>query len=60
MNNISDRLLGMLERLAEMFPNQRYQSDLERYIASKNPTNAAEVEYWTTRYTHNRDNWRVL
>jgi hypothetical protein len=26
------------------------QSQLERFIVSKNPTNAAEVEYWTREY----------
>ena len=26
------------------------QSDLERYILSKNPTNAAEVDYWTREF----------
>jgi len=27
-------------------------SDLERYILSKNPTNAAEVDYWTVQYSY--------
>lgn len=27
-------------------------SDLERYILSKNPSNAAEVEYWSIRYNY--------
>ena len=29
-------------------PNQ--QSQLEQFINSKQPTNAAEVEYWTKQY----------
>ena len=28
-------------------------SELELYILSKHPTNAAEVEYWTVQYNHN-------
>ena len=36
----------LLERLAEMFPDSDYQSRLDRYIASKNPQNAADVEHW--------------
>jgi hypothetical protein len=27
-------------------------SDLEKYVLSKNPTNAAEVEYWAIQYQY--------
>ena len=48
----------ILERLAEMFPKQGYQSRLEQYINSKNPTNAAEVDYWQREYeTANTQYW---
>jgi hypothetical protein len=48
----------VLEKLAEMFPTQQYQSRLEQYINSKNPTNAAEVDYWQREYeTGNTQNW---
>lgn len=40
----------LLERLAEMFPDSDYQSRLERYIASRNPQNAADVEHWERQY----------
>ena len=40
----------ILERLAEMFPKQNYQTRLEQYIMSKNPTNAADVDYWQRQY----------
>ena len=50
MNYISIKMLSLLERLAEMFPKQHYQSRLEQYINSKHPTNAAEVEYWQREY----------
>jgi len=43
-------MLSLLERLAEMFPKQHYQTRLEQYINSKRPTNAAEVEYWQREY----------
>jgi len=55
MNTISNRMLALLERLAEMFPNSSYQSRLERYITSKNPTNAAEVEHWQRQYELNQN-----
>ena len=48
----------ILERLAEMFPKQAYQSRLEQYINSKNPTNAAEVDFWQREYeTGNTQYW---
>ena len=50
MNIISSKMLSLLERLAEMFPKQHYQSRLEQYINSKHPTNAAEVEHWAREY----------
>lgn len=53
MKHLSDKMLRMLERLAEMFPKQHYQSELERYIVSKHPSNAAEVDYWTTQFHYN-------
>ena len=30
------------------------QSELEEYIVSKNPTNPAEVDFWTKQYEHNK------
>jgi hypothetical protein len=47
----------VLERLAEMFPKQGYQSRLEQYINSKNPTNAAEVDYWQRQYETEGQYW---
>jgi len=48
----------VLERLSEMFPTQQYQSRLEQYINSKNPTNAAEVDFWQREYeTGNTQYW---
>jgi hypothetical protein len=41
----------LLERLAEMFPKQNYQSRLDQYLKEKNVQNEAEVNYWITRYT---------
>ncbi len=39
-----------LERLAEMFPQQDYQSRLENYLASKNISDVADLDHWITRY----------
>jgi len=57
MNTISNYMLGLIERLAEMFPKQGYQSRLEQYINSKNPANAADVDYWQRQYETEAKYW---
>ena len=37
-------ILNLIERLAEMFPKQNYQSRLDRYISEKNPKSTSDVE----------------
>ena len=46
-----------VERLAEMFPKQNYQSRLEQYIASKNPASAGDVDYWERQYHSEAQYW---
>lgn len=43
----------MLEKLAEMFPKQDYQSRLDRYISSRNPQTPAEVDYYAHAFERN-------
>jgi hypothetical protein len=47
----------LLERLAEMFPKQDYQSRLERYLNTKSIKNAGDVDYWTTEYLRGKGNF---
>lgn len=42
---------SLKERLQEMFPNQ-YKSDVEQYVESKNPANAAEAEHWIQQWNY--------
>lgn len=42
---------SLKERLQEMFPKQ-YKSDVEQYIESKHPANAAEVEHWIQQWNY--------
>jgi hypothetical protein len=37
-------IINMLEKLAEMFPKQDYHTRLDRYISSKQPKSAVDVE----------------
>jgi hypothetical protein len=43
-------LLSLLERLAELFPRQDYQTRLEKYITSHQPKSASEVEHWQKQF----------
>jgi hypothetical protein len=52
MKSLSIKMLGILERLAEMFPRSHYQSELDRYISNRHPQNAADVEHFTKEFEH--------
>jgi ArsR family metal-binding transcriptional regulator len=40
----------LIERLAEMFPQQNYQSKLDAYLTNKNVRNIGDVEHWTKEF----------
>ena len=54
---MSQLMTQLLERLAEMFPTQDYQSCLEQYILSRRPQSAADVEMFTREYSQRRGNF---
>lgn len=60
MTQLSAKMLTLLERLAEMFPKQHYQSELEHYIASKFPQNAADVEHWSREYEYKISQGKII
>lgn len=39
-------LTKIKQLLQRVFGNVSYQTDLERFILSKNPTSVAEIEHW--------------
>ncbi len=45
---------SLKERLREMFPTQ-HKSDVEQFIASKNPKSAADVEHWIKQWTYGKE-----
>lgn len=49
----------MFTKFLEWLKQPSLQSNLEAYVASKHPTNTAEVEYWVNQYFHARS-WSVL
>jgi hypothetical protein len=40
----------IIEKIKKWLEQGSYASELERYITSKNPTNAAEVEHYAKQY----------
>ena len=51
--SISTIMLNILERLAEMFPKDGYQSRLEQYLSTKSITDAATLECYMKEYEYN-------
>jgi hypothetical protein len=52
MNAVSKKMLSILERLAEMFPNSSYQSSLDTYLADKGITDAAQLENYINEFNY--------
>jgi hypothetical protein len=53
MKILSNRMLAMLERLGEMFPNSTYQSRLDHYLSTKGITDAAQLESYILQFNYN-------
>lgn len=45
---------SLTERLREMFPRYRPQSDIERYIESRQPKSTADVEQLIKQYSYHQ------
>jgi urease accessory protein UreF len=50
--SISTLMLNILERLAEMFPNESYQTRLESYLSRKSITDAATLENYIKEFEY--------
>ena len=60
MKQLSILMLSLLERLAEMFPKQHYQNELDRYIAQRHPQNAADVDHFTKEFEYKHSQGKLL
>ena len=63
MKYISNKMLSMLERLSEMFPNSSYQSRLDHYLSTKGITDAAQLENYINEFNYShKENylWKSL
>ena len=47
---MSQLMTQLLERLAEMFPKQNYQTRLEQYLSTKCIQSTSDIEYWQREY----------
>jgi hypothetical protein len=54
MKTISNKMLGILERLSEMFPGTSYQSRLDQYLSTKGITDAAQLENYIQQYNYSQ------
>lgn len=52
MKFLSNRMLSILERLSEMFPNSSYQSRLDSYLSTKGITDAAQLENYIQQFNY--------
>ena len=52
MKTISNFMLGIMERLAEMFPGSSYQSRLDAYLSSKGISDAAQLENYINQFNY--------
>jgi hypothetical protein len=54
MKTLSNFMLEILERLAEMFPGSSYQSRLDAYLSTKGITDAAQLENYIQQYHYSQ------
>jgi hypothetical protein len=47
----------LLERLAEMFPEENYQNKLEAYLRSKSIQDVSDVEHWIKEFDRRPGNF---
>ena len=57
MKIISEFMLGLLERLAEMFPDSSYQSRLDSYLSTKGITDAAQLEHYIQKFDSQKERY---
>jgi hypothetical protein len=60
MQTLSRKMLAILERLAEMFPNSSYQNRLDRYLSTKGITDAAQLEGYIQQFNYNSQKEKYL
>jgi hypothetical protein len=57
MKFLSNRMIAIMERLAEMFPGSSYQSSLDHYLADKGITDAAQLENYIREFNYKKEQY---
>jgi len=57
MKYLSAKMLAILERLSEMFPDSSYQSRLDQYLSTKGITDAAQLEGYIRQFNSQKENY---
>jgi hypothetical protein len=57
MKFISEQMIRILERLAEMFPGSSYQTRLDAYLSTKGITDAAQLETYVRQFNSQKERY---
>ena len=57
MKFLSEKMLSMLERLSEMFPDNTYQTRLDAYLSTKGITDAAQLENYIRQFNSQKERY---
>jgi hypothetical protein len=57
MKTISEFMLGLMERLTEMFPGSSYQTRLDAYLSTKGITDAAQLETYVRQFNSQKERY---
>jgi ArsR family metal-binding transcriptional regulator len=57
MKTLSNYMLEIMERLAEMFPGSNYQSRLDAYLSTKGITDAAQLETYIRQFNSQKEGY---
>ena len=57
MKHISNTMMSILERLAEMFPGSSYQTRLDSYLSTKGITDAAQLETYIRQFNSQKESY---
>jgi hypothetical protein len=60
MTKLTTQMTSLLERLAEMFPDQNYQTKLDQYLSTKGITDAAQLESYIQQFNHNSHKEKLI
>ena len=57
MKYISEQMIRIMERLAEMFPGSSYQTRLDSYLSTKGITDAAQLENYIRQFNSQKEGY---